>query len=145
MPADLPCLYEHDVNPSGKFLRHVILAWTELEKDLTVQRLQDGMQAKFRAAKDAVKKNKKMIGKEPVMKTQFGKAKVNGSTSILQTMKSKGKLTASVRKQLKAASIYYRKNGSLNKLKAKIMSILKLKRLGRETARRMAAEIFVIA
>eukprot|EP00959_Pyramimonas_sp_CCMP1952_P367820 7704671-Pyramimonas_sp.AAC.1 len=38
--ADMPTLYKHNPTPTDKFLRRMVFAHTELEKDMMVHRLQ---------------------------------------------------------------------------------------------------------
>ena len=47
VPVDLPDLCAHQPNPAQKFLRRVMFAYTELEKDMTVTRLQHGWKQKI--------------------------------------------------------------------------------------------------
>ena len=46
VPSDIPELCVLDLNPVQTFMRRVMFAVTELEKNLIVQRLQDGQQQK---------------------------------------------------------------------------------------------------
>ena len=83
VPADIPSLYEHSPNPAQKFLRRVMMAYTELEKDLTVQRLQAGLALKRQAVTKARKTKQTKIGNKIVFRNQRGHAKANGRMSIL--------------------------------------------------------------
>ena len=145
VPSDVPTLYQHNPNPVEKFLRRVMMSFTELEKDLTVQRLQSGLKAKMDAAKKAAKSSKKPLLKgKPVLRAQTGKTKVNGRLSILQKLQAAGKLTSVKKAALKRAATRFSSGGTLKGkggLQARLKHILQLKVLGHETARRMAAEI----
>ena len=79
-PCDIPGLYTLDANPAQKFLRRVIFAYTELEKDMTVSRLQDGLRSKLKAAKHLANKGR------TVKRNQSGKIKVNGRKSTMERL-----------------------------------------------------------
>lgn len=147
VPADVPSLYEHDPNPAQKFLRRVIMAYTELEKDLTVQRLQAGLAARKRVVQQAIKNGESKVGTKQVFRAQAGSPKVNGRISILQRLKSSGKYTRALKKKIGAAVRKFDKGGSLkgpNGLQAQLRAALRLQKLGHETARRMAAEFHLL-
>ena len=144
IPADVPSLYEHKPNPAQKFLRRVMMAFTELEKDLTVQRLQTGLALKRQAVQQALKSKHPKIKNKRVFRTQLGNAKANGRMSILQNMKLTGALTKNKVKRLKSAVAKFHRNGTLkgqSGLQASLRSILCKPQLGHETARRIAKEI----
>ncbi|CAE8632280.1 unnamed protein product [Polarella glacialis] len=146
IPSDVPDLFVHNPNPAQKFLRRVIAAATELEKNLAVQRLQAGLQLKLTLMKKAIANNEKFIGKKPVAMTQYGKAKINGRLSILQKIKKSGKLTSDMRLKIKRECDKYEKGKfGLRTLAETLSKALKKKaRLGPETARRMVAEIKIV-
>lgn len=131
VPSDIPDLYAHDANPAQKFLRRVIFAYTNLEKDMTVHRLQTGLKTKKEAAMRAQK-----AGAE-VRRNQSGRVKVNGRKSWLE--KLGGKVTKSVLKDMKAWAKKYRKAIiGLRPLAAKFSKLLKLQKpMAHETARRI--------
>ena len=144
VPADIPSLYEHSPNPAQKFLRRVMMAYTELEKDLTVQRLQAGLALKRQAVTKALKTKQTKIGNKIVFRNQRGHAKANGRMSILQHMKLEGTLTKQKLNRLKMAVSKFHQNGSLKGktgLQTSIRNILCRPDVGHETARRMAKEI----
>ena len=93
LPADMPSLYKHDANPTEKFLRRVIFAYTELEKDMIVTRLQSALEAKRKRLQRSVRSQKSKVsngskgfdGEEPP-RTQEGKVKVNGRKTLLNQM-----------------------------------------------------------
>ena len=97
VPVVLPDLCEHQPNPAQKFLRRVMFAYTELEKDMTVSRLQHGWGKKM-----ASEKQKLRTGK-PVRLNQAGKVKINGRKGILESTN----LSPKQRKQLHQATNKY--------------------------------------
>ena len=89
VPADIPDLCVLDPNPVQTFIRRVMFAMTELEKNLIVQRLRHGQQRKKELAEaivaDAQANNNKLkIGQL----TQEGEAKSCGSKSTLHSVGS---------------------------------------------------------
>ena len=74
--ADIPHLLRHDANPAESFMRRVLFAMTEFERDLIVHRLSEGLRKK------RLEEEKKTRGARKV--TQKGTAKVNGSHSLLE-------------------------------------------------------------
>ena len=144
VPADVPALYDHCPNPAQKFLRRVMMAFTELEKDLTVQRLKAGLDVKRRAVQTAFRNKQATVGGKPVLRTQLGKAKVNGRASTLQKMKVAGTLTETLLKRLKVACAKFKEDGNLkgqNGLQASLQRMLNMPKLGCETAKRMSKEV----
>ena len=86
--SDLPDLFSHEENPASRFLRRIICAYNELEKDMTVSRLQHGLANKKKKARAALRN-----GNKSVKLSQKGVVKVNGSKSILETVQSKKCIT----------------------------------------------------
>ena len=142
VPADFPDLCVLDPNPVQTFIRRVMFAMTELEKNLIVQRLKDGQKRKKEQAEKIVAaaraNNKKLkVGQL----TQEGQAKTCGSKSTLEAM---GPLTKLQKKQLKdAASERDSGNIGLRKMQKKMSEILQKDIRSHETARRLAAEIML--
>jgi len=139
VPADIPDLCALDPNPVQTFIRRVMFAMTELEKNLIVQRLSDGRQRKKEQIQELVAnaqaKNQQLkIGQL----TQDGKAKSCGSKSILHQI---GPLSTYKKHQLQKA-ILDRDSGKIGwrKLQKKMSSILNTEIGSHETARRIAAE-----
>ena len=134
-PCDIPSLYTLDANPAQKFLRRVIFAYTELEKDMTVSRLQDGLKSKLKAAKGLAKKGR------TVKRNQSGKIKVNGRRSTMERLglnmdMAKKKLGPSARE-------YSQCKISCRELARKFSRALRLKKImGHETARRIHFQLY---
>ena len=78
IPVDLPDLMDHNPNPAQKFMRRVMFAYTELEKDITVQRLQHGWKQKLQT-----EKAKQRSGQQ-VRLSLKGKVKINGRKGLLE-------------------------------------------------------------
>lgn len=129
VPADLPDLFKHDQTPIEKYVRHIIFATTELERDLIVHRLRDGV-------------NRKMA--TTIRRTQLGKPKVVGSKTVLDTVKPNAK----VLKKFQAIALR-RANGvegqcGLRTVARLLSEALSLPRpMGHETARRMCQELLL--
>ena len=129
-PADLPGLYKHEQNPSERFLRRIMHAYTELEKDLTVNRLSSGLKAKLSKAKAAKKRG------DQVPVNQQGNVKVNGRRGILET----SKLSSAKKKEFRRLC----KDYSQGKVSSRALAVEMSRVLGRkkaishETARRIA-------
>jgi predicted GTPase len=68
VPADMPQLYTHTPNSLDKYLRKIVFATTELERDHAVSRLQDGLSRKMATT---------------TRRGQNGKLKVNGALTML--------------------------------------------------------------
>jgi DNA invertase Pin-like site-specific DNA recombinase len=79
VPADLPNLFKHTQTLVEKYVRHIIFGTTELERDLIVQRLRDGV----------------------TRKTQSGKPKVDGSKTLLDFLRP----STQVLKKLRAIAL----------------------------------------
>ena len=80
IPVDCPDLCVHDPNPCQNFIRRVMFAYTELEKDLSVLRLQDGWKRRLEQ-----EKRKHRSGKQKARVNQKGLVKINGRKSMLET------------------------------------------------------------
>lgn len=115
VPVDLPDLCDHNPNPAQKFLRRVMFAYTELEKDMTVNRLQHGWNMKLNA-----ERQKKRQGKR-VRLNQDGMVKINGRQSILEKTNLSGKQRA---KLIKANKKYLHQELSSRELAAIFSQIL---------------------
>ena len=120
IPVDLPDLMDHNPNPAQKFMRRVMFAYTELEKDITVQRLQHGWKQKLQT-----EKAKQRSGQQ-VRLSLKGKVKINGRKGLLDK-----NLSGAQRKQLKAKCLNYSKgNVTVRELAKQLSSILKTKQAG---------------
>lgn len=120
--ADMPGLFGHQPSPAETFMRRVLLAVWEFDRDTILYRMAKGLDDKRKTSKDV---------------TQYGKVKVNGSKSIL----AKLSLTQSMLKAVKkAVALHEDGTFGLRTLAAKLSAILKRK-IAHETARRMMAEI----
>jgi DNA invertase Pin-like site-specific DNA recombinase len=120
--ADMPGLFSHQPTPAETFMRRVLLAVWEFDRDTILYRMAKGLDDKRKTSKDI---------------TQYGAVKVNGSKSII----SKLKPTPAKLRAMKAAIRRY-SNGvyGLRPLAEKLGCILKRK-LAHETARRITAEV----
>jgi len=129
--ADLPMLFEDSTgNPAQRFMRHVLFGYVQLERDMLVHRLQDGLARKKRKAVDASKKG------QHLPRSQKGSVKVNGRRSILE---EKQLSKSQIRKKLGGLFQQYG-NGllSVRDLAKKISERLGCKKtISHETARRM--------
>ncbi|CAK0829853.1 unnamed protein product [Prorocentrum cordatum] len=87
--TDMPALYKHQPNPAEKFVRRIVFAHVELEKDMTVHRLWEGL-AVARAEKEAnyrrVKRTHGAAAAKRLLSSSSGRVKVNGRKSLLQKM-----------------------------------------------------------
>ena len=139
VPADAPDLLVHDPTPVQTFLRRVMFAMVELEKNLIVQRLADGRAKKHDKMKQKVKKARK-ANKQVAYGdiTQDGRPKSCGSNSALQIV---GRLSQAQKKHMKDA-IKDRQSGTFGwrVLQAKFTEILGINIKSHERARRIAAE-----
>ena len=127
VPADLPGLLKHDATPVEQHLRRIVFATTELERDLTVTRLQDGLRRKMLTTS---------------LKTQSGAPKVNGTRSLLDIMKPK----PCVVRKLRQLAAKHKKTPAfgLRSLAAAMSEALSLPRtMAHETARRMCSELLL--
>ena len=86
--ADIPMLFDDSTgNPAQRFIRHVLFGYVQLERDMLVLRLQDGLARKKRQVQQTSNRGEK------VPRSQQGKIKVNGRRSILEKMQlSKSKV-----------------------------------------------------
>ena len=139
VPADAPDLLVHDPTPVQTFLRRVMFAMVELEKNLIVQRLAHGRAKKHEKMEQKVKKARKankQLSYGDI--TQAGKPKSCGSNSALQIV---GKLSYAQKNQMKKA-IDDRHNGQFGwrVLQEKFTEILGINIKSHERARRIAAE-----
>ena len=130
--VDLPDLCAHQPNPAQKFLRRVMFAYTELEKDMTVSRLQHGWNKKMS------KEKKKQRAGQKVRLNQNGQVKINGRKGSLET-----NLSLKQRKSLRKACKMYKQGKLTVRTMAKEFSAtLKKKQLiSPETARRLFSQI----
>lgn len=120
--ADMPHLFCHQPSPAETFMRRVLLAVWEFDRDMILFRMAKGLDEKRKTSKEI---------------TQYGEVKVNGSKSILTKLKpslSKLKAVKKVVKQYEDGTL------GLRPLAAQMSSILK-RNIAHETARRMIAEM----
>jgi DNA invertase Pin-like site-specific DNA recombinase len=124
VPADLPDLYKHEATPVEKFVRRIVFATTELERDLIVQRLQDGIKRKMQTTRK---------------RTQTGAPKVSGCASLLEIAKP----TSRALTQLRAIAARRQSGNYGLRAMARDMSVaLDLPRtMGHETARRICSQL----
>lgn len=123
IPSDIPTLFTHHPKPGETFMRHVMLAVQELERDLIVERLLHGLE-KAKASSTRV--------------TQKGAPKVNGCKSIIEKKPPKGPALKSMR----AAAMKHRSGHlSCRGLCDVFKKVLKRRTLAVMTALRMAEEI----
>ena len=124
VPADLPELYKHDATPLEKCVRRIVFATTELDRDLIVQRLQDGIKRKL----------------QPTSKrTQTGAPKVSGCATLLEIAKPTSRVLAKLKG---IASRRDSPNYGLRAMARDMSVALKLPRtMGHETARRICTQL----
>ena len=139
VPADLPDLCTHNPNAVQTFLRRVMFAMVELEKNLIVERLGDGRKRKAdqvaKELQETIKNNKKpRLG----LMTLEGNPKSCGVASTLEAM---GKLSANKVQKLRKA-IKDRDDGKYGwrTLKKKMSNILNINIGSHERARRVSIE-----
>jgi DNA invertase Pin-like site-specific DNA recombinase len=122
VPADLPDLFQHDQTPVQRYVRRVICATTELERDLTVQRLRDGIVRKMATTR---------------ARTQSGRPKVSGAKTLLDRLNPNRK----VLQKLQVLCVQYKRSGGtfgLRSLARQLSHELRLPQvMGHETARRI--------
>ena len=99
--ADAPGVFTHNPSPVQQFLRRVVLAMIELEKNLVVTRLADGRKKAQMVARQQVKIAKRQGKLKVGMLTQKGAAKSSGPSSFLAsygepTKLQKGKLKQAI-------------------------------------------------
>ena len=95
VPADFPDLMKHDAGPMDKFLRRIVFAYQELEKDLVVHRLKDGLDKRRERLEVALRQQRR--SRTPagaVALTAAGKVKVNGRQTLLERMRISGAVEA---------------------------------------------------
>ena len=125
IPSDMPDLYAHDATAVQKFLRRVIFAVTELDRDMTVEKLQDGLRRKRALTK---------------RRTQRGEPKANGTLSLLERLKP----SSAVLRRLRSAVARHERepNFGLRSLAAALSDVLALpSQMSHETARRLALSL----
>ena len=122
--ADYPTLFKHDCSPAESFIRKVVMATTELHRDIAVENLTNGL-------KDAMRRSKR--------KTQKGRVKFNGRKSYLEM----SHMTKTKKTKLKALTKRYRaKDFGCRELAKKYSTILNIdSTMGHETAKRVASEV----
>lgn len=124
IPADFPGLFKADASPMESFMRKVILAMHEMERDVVVARLQAGLMAKQKVSK---------------RKTQGGNVKVNGRFSLIEKLKPNKTIIQRMKKVLKERS---RGDYGWRGAATKLSKLLKMKKtMAAETARRVSSEL----
>lgn len=122
--GDHPTLFKSPASPIESFIRKVMFAMNEMERDLLVQRLQSGL--------DAKRQSSDRVGQE-------GKVKVNGRLSLLEKLKPNDRQKKNM--CCMAVQREQRKFG-WRVLATKFSKVLKLKEdVSPETARRMSKEL----
>ena len=122
--GDHPTLFKSPASPIESFIRKVMFAMNEMERDLLVQRLQSGL--------DAKRQSSDRVGQE-------GKVKVNGRLSLLEKLKPNDQ-----QKKNMCCMAVQREQGKFGwrVLATKFSKVLKLKEdVSPETARRMSQEL----
>ena len=127
---DMPTLYKLDANPAESFIRRVMAAVCEFERDTIVARLQAGLQAKRATTK---------------RKTQTGQPKVQGRKTLLErsgVLRSSPSARPQLRK-LKAATKQHEKGEiGWRPLAQKVQQILELDKVPSiEVVRRMMLDL----
>ena len=122
IPVDVPDLLEHNPNPAQKFLRRVMFSYTELEKDMAVQRLQHGWNRKLTEAK----KNHR-TGQCKARLNQSGKVQINGRKSIVETKSLSGKQR---RQLLEHTKLYFNGDVTVRELAKHFSKAMKLTKAG---------------
>ena len=131
--ADIPTLYaDSSSNPAQTFLRHVLFGYVQLERDMLVHRLQDGLRRKRKAAEAAARRK----GSQDLPRTQSGRVKIHGCRTLVE---SKGWTKHRMQKELGTIFRKYQNaRVSLRTMAKKISNRMKLeKTMAHETARRM--------
>jgi len=142
IPADMPNLYAKNPTPVGTFVRRVVIAMQELEKDLIVGRLKDGRAKAMSQRQQCVKRQRgKTLCRQKGQLTQGGKAKVVGAKTTLQKY---GRVSAAKVQKMKKAS-RERAVGKFGwrRLQEEFSDILGIQVKSHEAARRMAQELKV--
>ena len=122
IPVDVPDLCVHDPNPAQKFIRRVMFAFTELEKDLSVTRLQHGWQQRLKQ-----EKKKFTSGQKTVRLNQKGLVKINGRKSILENKNLSGQDKMQLKQYLKK---YQQGKITVRELAKRLSGTLKLAKVG---------------
>ena len=117
--VDMPELFAHNPSPSNAFLRRVMLAAQEFERDVIVERLQHGL-AKAKATSKR--------------RTQSGGIKVQGSKSTLEQLKPN-------RKTIKKIRSIANKGWSQRAIRNYLRGLLNRPSLGTSTAMRILSEV----
>jgi len=122
--ADYPELFKHNCSPAESFIRKVVMATTELHRDIAVESLSNGL-------KEAKKRSK--------CKTQTGGVKFNGRMSYLE----QHYLTKTKKLKLKKlAKNFHAKTFGSRELARQYSTLLSLpKVMSHMTAKRMASEV----
>lgn len=120
--ADSPDLFNHTPTPGQAFLRRVMLAVQEYEKDLIVQRLTDGL--------NSAKKTSSRT-------TQQGAVKVAGAWSSLEKAKP---TPAAMKKIMHINAEVTASQLTQRQARDKLRKLLKISQLGTSTAMRVLAE-----
>ena len=117
--VDMPELFNHQPSPGTAFLRRVMLAAQEFERDIIVERLQHGL------AKARVHSKRR---------TQFGRVKVQGAKSTLEQIKPHRATITSIR-------ALTNKGLSQREIRDAIRALLNRPGLGTSTAMRILSEV----
>lgn len=122
--SDFPTLFNPNATPIESFMRKVVLAMNELERDIVVSRLQSGLESKKKTS---------------TKKTQCGKVKVNGRRSWLERLQPGA---STINKIKRMAGERAKGKFGWRTLAKQISTLLKIKKnLSPETTRRMVHEI----
>lgn len=124
--SDFPQLFSLQPSPIESFMRKLVLAMQELERDVLVERMQAGLAAKKKITQ---------------ARTQSGLPKVNGRKSTLELLKPS---PSKVKKMIVLSKKRSKGCFGWRALAAKFESILKIKggkKLSVETVRRMTREL----
>lgn len=124
--SDLPGLLKHWPTPAEGFIRKVMFAMYEFEKDLIVMRLVNGLQQK---------KDQESQKLQP-RRGQQGQVKVNGRLSLLERRRPNSRAHAKI---CQACAAHRKGDLSARQLASALTAALGLERpMAMETARRMA-------
>ena len=126
IPSDMPALFKLDASPAENFMRRVMAAVYEFERDCIVHRLQAGILAASRTTK---------------RKTQAGAPKVRGRRNLVEVVKPSG----TQKRQLKSV-FKKRRDGKfgwrpLRKEVGKILKLQKKKWPSTESCRRLEHQL----
>lgn len=106
--ADIPGLFKHFPNPGESFMRKVMVAVQEFERDVVVTGLLHGLESRRKDMEARVRSNG-----PGARTTQTGKAKVNGRCSVLEHIKPSGRVLRSlqfIRKKTLATEMSWRRS-----------------------------------